>query len=146
MTLWRISRHRDLGGRGGLKVAGRWHHAGHPVVYLAESPAAALLEVCVHTSANDVPPEFTLLRIEGPDLAVSVIRLDELPRDWRSRLEVTRDLGTAWLQDKETVLLQFPSAIVPQTTNFLFNPMHADATKFRIAETFSHPFDTRLKT
>ena len=145
MTLWRISRHRDLSGRGGLRAAGRWHHAGHPVVYLAESPSAALLEVCVHTSANDVPPEFTLLRIEGPDLAVSVITLDELPRDWRFRLEVTRDLGTAWLQKNETVLLQMPSAIVPQTTNSLFNPMHLDATKFRIVETFSHPFDPRLK-
>jgi RES domain-containing protein len=145
MTLWRISRHRDLSGRGGLKAAGRWHHAGHPVVYLAESPSAALLEVCVHTSANDVPPEFTLLRIEGPDLTVSIITLDELPRDWRSRPEVTRDLGTAWLQKGETVLLQIPSAIVPQTINFLFNPMHLDATEFRIVETFSHPFDPRLK-
>jgi RES domain-containing protein len=145
MTLWRISRHRDLSGSGGLKVAGRWHHAGHPVVYLAESPSAALLEVCVHTSANDVPPEFTLLRIDGPDLTVSAITFDELPKDWRLRLEVTRDLGTAWLQNKETVLLRIPSAIVPQTTNFLFNPMHSDATKFRVAETFSHPFDIRLK-
>jgi len=46
---------------------------------LAGSPSAALLEVCVHTSANDVPPEFTLLRIEGPDVTVSAITLDELP-------------------------------------------------------------------
>src|SRR5215831_9151189 len=110
MTLWRISRHGDLSGRGGLKVAGRWHHAGHPVVYLAESPSAALLEVCVHTCANDVPPEFTLLRIDGPDLTVAVITLDELPGDWKSCVEVTRDLGTAWLENQKTVLLQIPSA------------------------------------
>jgi len=145
MTLWRISRHRDLSGTGGLKAAGRWHHAGHPVVYLAQSPAAALLEVCAHTSANDVPPEFTLLRIEGPDLKVAVITLDDLPQDWRSRLEVTRDLGTAWLQKKKAALLQIPSAIVPQTANLLFNPTHPDATKFRIAETVSYPFDARLR-
>jgi RES domain-containing protein len=79
MTLWRISRHRDLSGAGGRKVPGRWHHAGQPVVYLASSPAAALLEVCVHTSANDVPPEFTLLKIEGPDQKVSIITLADLP-------------------------------------------------------------------
>jgi RES domain-containing protein len=66
MVLWRISRHRELTGAGGLKVHGRWHYAGQPVVYRAGSPSAALLEVCVHTSANDVPPEFTLLRFEGP--------------------------------------------------------------------------------
>src|SRR5208283_3684853 len=122
MTLWRISRHRDLSGAGGLKVPGRWHHAGQPVVYLAQSPAAALLAVCVHTSANDVPPEFTLLRIEGPDSQVSVIQPQDLPDDWRAHLETTRDLGTAWLRKNETVLLQVPSAIVPVTANSLFNP------------------------
>jgi len=145
MTLWRISRHRDLSGAGGLKAPGRWHYAGHAVVYLAESPAAALLEVCVHTSANDVPPEFTLLKIEGPDLKVSVITPDDLPRHWRSRLEVTRDLGTAWLQKNQAVLLRVPSAIVPETANFLFNPVHPNAKKFGVAEALSFPFDIRLK-
>ena len=145
MILWRISRHRDLSGAGGLKVPGRWHYAGQPVVYLAGSPAAALLEVCVHTSANDVPPEFTLLKIEGPEPEITVIQPEELPRDWRTRLEATRDLGTAWLRKKDGALLQVPSAIVPETANFLFNPMHVDAAKFRIAEIFAYPFDIRLK-
>jgi RES domain-containing protein len=145
MILWRISRHRDLSGAGGLKVPGRWHDAGQPVVYLAGSPAAALLEVCVHTSANDVPPEFTLLKIEGPDPEVSVIKPGDLPQNWRTRLEVTRDLGTAWLRKKEAVLLQVPSAIVPETVNFPFNPMHVDAAQFRIADVFEYPFDVRLK-
>jgi RES domain-containing protein len=146
MILWRISRHRDLSGAGGLKVSGRWHYAGRPIVYLAGSPPAALLEVCVHTSANDVPPEFTLLRIEGADLKVSVIKPEDLPQDWRTRLEATRDLGTAWLKAKKELLLQVPSAIVPETANFLFNPMHTDAARFRITDEFAYPFDTRLKT
>jgi len=145
MILWRISRHRDLSGVGGLRAAGRWHHAGHPIVYLAENPAAALLEVCVHTSANDVPPEFTLLKIEGPDLKVSAIKPEDLAADWMMRLEVTRDLGTAWLKKNKASLMQVPSAIVPATANYIFNPMHPNAAKFRIAEIFSYPFDARLK-
>jgi len=145
MILWRISRHRDLSGAGGLKVPGRWHYAGQAVVYLAGSPSAALLEVCVHTSANDVPPEFTLLRIAGPDLEVFVIRPEDLPQNWRTNLEATRDLGTAWLRKKDGVLLQVPSAIVPETANFLFNPIHVEAAKFRIADVFEYPFDIRLK-
>jgi RES domain-containing protein len=145
MTLWGISRHPDLRGAGGLKVPGRWHHAGKPIVYLAQSPAAALLEVCVHTCANDVPPEFMLLKIEGPEQKVSIITLDDLPKNWRFRPEVTRDLGTSWLRKKETLLLEIPSAIVPETANFLFNPIHPDAKKFRITGTFSYPFDARLK-
>ncbi len=62
-----------------------------------------------------------------------------------NRLEATRDLGTAWLRKHERVLLQVPSAIVPETVNFVFNPLHADALKFRIAEAFPYSFDLRLK-
>jgi RES domain-containing protein len=145
MILWRISRHRDLSGLGGFRSPGRWHHAGQPVVYLAENPAAALLEVCVHTSANDVPPDFTLLKIEAQDVQVRAIKLGELPSDWQSRLELTRDMGTAWLQKKETPLLRVPSAIVPETANFLLNPVHPDAKKLKVIDEFSYPFDARLK-
>ena len=145
MILWRISRHRDLSGNGGLKAAGHWHYAGHPVVYLTETPASALLEVCVHTSANDVPPEFTLLKVEGADMKVSSIQAENLPKDWRTRLDVTRDLGTAWLEKNESVLLEVPSVIVPETVNFLFNPSHKQAAKFRITDVFAYPFDVRIK-
>src|ERR1700757_4968757 len=124
MILWRISRHRDLSGLGGLRAAGRWHHAGHAIVYMTEAPASALLEVCVHTSANDVPPEFTLLKIEGPDVETPSFEIDTLPKNWQTQLEVTRDLGTAWLERNENVLLRVPSVIVPETVNFLFNPSH----------------------
>lgn len=145
MVLWRISRHRDLSGSGGLHAAGRWHHAGHPVVYLAETPAAALLEVCVHTSANDIPPDFTLLKIAGPDIEAPVIRLSDLAKDWRQRLEVTRDLGTAWLEKNQGPLLRVPSAIVPETMSCLFNPAHKQAAKFRVVEVIRYPFDKRIK-
>lgn len=145
MVLWRISRHRDLKGLGGLHAPGRWHDPGQPVVYLAESPASALLEVCAHTSANDVPPEFLLLRIEGPDVESSTIKLADLPKNWRLDQPLTRSLGTSWLRTNKAVLLQVPSALVPETTNFLFNPSFSDAKKFRVAAAFLYPFDTRLK-
>jgi RES domain-containing protein len=145
MVLWRISRHRDLSGIGGLRAAGRWHYAGQPVVYLSENPASALLEVCVHTAANDVPPDFTLLRIEGPELKIPAVTESALPDDWQIRLEVTRELGTNWLRKKKDVILTLPSALVPHTTNFLFNPLHLDASRFQIAAAFSYPFDKRIK-
>jgi RES domain-containing protein len=145
MILWRISRHRDLSGTGGLKAAGRWHHAGHAIVYMTETPASALLEVCVHTSANDVPPAFTLLKIGGPDIEVPSIKADDLPKNWQAQLEVTRDLGTAWLEKNESVLLRVPSVIVPETVNFLLNPSHKLTAKFRITDVFPYPLNLRLK-
>ena len=145
MVLWRISRHQDLAGIGGLRAGGRWHYPGHPIVYLSESPASALLEVCVHTAANDIPPNVTLLKVEGPDIAVASISEDALGLDWRENVEATRDFGSAWLRESEALLLRVPSAIVPQTSNFLFNPLHVDAKRFVIAEVFLWPFDVRLK-
>jgi RES domain-containing protein len=146
MVLWRISRHRELTGTGALRVPGRWHHVGQPIVYLAESPAGALLEVCVHTSANDVPAAFTLLKVQGPDRKISVIHETDLPEDWRLNFEITRDIGSVWLRKMDSALLRVPSAIVPATSNFLLNPAHVDEAKFRIVEFFSYPFDMRIKT
>jgi RES domain-containing protein len=145
MVLWRISRHRDLSGAGGLKVPGRWHHAGHRVVYLAENPAAALLEVCVHTSASDIPPDFVLLKIEGPNMNPPAVSLADLPPGWPSRLDLTRNLGAAWLVSAASLLLKVPSALVPETTNFLLNPTHPNARRFRISQSYTYPFDARLK-
>ncbi len=145
IILWRISRHRDLNGTGGLRAPGRWHDTGHPIVYLAETPAAALLEVCVHTTANDVPPDFTLLRIEGPDLRVPSIQLKDLPGQWREKAEITRAIGTAWLNKAQAPLLRVPSALVPETANYLLNPRHKDAARFAITQIIDYPFDARLK-
>jgi RES domain-containing protein len=145
MVLWRISRHRDLSGIGGLKAGGRWHYPGQPVVYLSENPASALLEVCVHTAANDVPPDFTLLRVEGPEIATASVMADDLPEDWQAHPDATQEFGTAWLRRNETVLLKIPSAIVPRTWNFLFNPLHPDASAFRLVEVMTYPFDNRIK-
>jgi RES domain-containing protein len=92
-----------------------------------------------------VPPEFTLLRVEGPAVRVGRIRAQDLPEGWRERKEVTRALGTAWLEKGASVLLRVPSALVPATENLLFNPGHGDAGRFRVAEVFPWPFDARLK-
>ena len=48
MELWRISNYADLSGIGGLKAAGRWHSQGRRIVYLADHPSSALLEMLVH--------------------------------------------------------------------------------------------------
>jgi len=145
VVLWRISRHLDLSGRGGMRAEARWHRAGNPVVYLSETPSSALLEVCVHTASNRVPEDFTLLRIEGPDVSVSTIPEGVLPEDWATQPGLTQELGTAWLSGNTGVLLRVPSAIVPYTWNYLLNPAHPSATEFHIAEATAWPFDGRIK-
>ncbi len=114
-------------------------------MYMGESPSAVLLEMCVHTAVSDVPPAYTLLRIEAPDVEVSKLDIARLPTDWRSQTGLTRELGTLWLQSNAAVVLEVPSAIAPYTSNFLFNPLHESAGRFRVTEAMEWPFDGRLK-
>ena len=146
MVIWRISRHRDLDGLGGLRAAGRWHERGLPVVYLAETAAGALLEVCVHTAANDVPPSYTLLEVTVPTTTtVEAISVDSLPPDWSEDLEATRAIGSEWLRSTRSALLRVPSILVPATFNVLLNPAHLDSKQIAITSVLEYPFDPRLK-
>ena len=145
MILWRVSRFRDLKGIGGLRASGRWHTAGRPIVYLAESAAGAILEVCAHTASNNVPPAIVMLEIEGPDMAVPAVEQKDLKGDWVGDIETTRVVGDKWLAAGKTVLLRVPSVIAPSTFNVLFNPVHARAREFEIRHVYVYPFDPRLK-
>jgi len=146
MVLWRISRHRDLDGLGGLRAPGRWHERGVPIVYLAETPAGALLEVCVHTAANDVPPSYTLLEITVPPAtSVETFDTNSLPRDWAADLDATRAIGSEWLRSSRSALLWVPSTIVPATRNVLLNPAHPESKRIEITRVLEYPFDVRLK-
>jgi len=146
IILWRVSRHRDLQGAGGLRAPGRWHERGVPVVYLAETPAGALLEACVHTSANDVPPNYTLLRIEvGDEVLLESLAVNTLPADWPERTDVTQEIGGGWLRAGRTALFRVPSALVPATFNVLLNPLHPQAASIRIQSVIEYPFDPRIK-
>jgi RES domain-containing protein len=145
MRLWRISNHADLSGEGGLRASGRWHTKGRRVVYLADHPASALIEIMVHLEidAQDLPSRYQLLGIDVPD-EIAIARADTLPETWREQTALTREQGDAWLRGGDTALLQVPSSIVPDTSNYLFNPAHADAAGISIASAVRAAFDPRL--
>jgi RES domain-containing protein len=86
-TLWRISDHVDFGGWGGKKFSSRWSSLGRRVVYMAESPSGALLEVLVHVELeeDELPDEYQLLQISVPD-DLSIRQINHPPSpDWRAR-------------------------------------------------------------
>jgi len=145
--LWRISNHRSLAGDGALRTAGRWHTRGRRVIYCAQSPAAALLEILVHFEIDiqDLPARYRLLKIEAPDtVQVERVSVDQLPADWPEKTEVTRALGDGWLKKSSAALLSVPSAIVPETFNVLLNAAHQDAKRIVIVQSGEHAIDPRL--
>jgi RES domain-containing protein len=148
VIVWRISNYLDLSGKGGLRAPARWHNAGAPVVYTANSPASALLEVLVHLELNipeHLPDSYQLLRIDVPN-SVSITDLEEasFAPDWRNLLELTRSVGDNWLSMSGSAILSVPSAIVPHTQNYLINPSHRDTKKIKINSHGNFPFDFRL--
>ena len=147
-TLWRISGYPDLSGEGGLGASGRWHTEGRLIVYLADCPAGALLELIVHMTdmvedAN-LPCFYQLLKVSVPD-ELAINPLNALaPVDWTERVELTRAIGDAWLASLESPLARVPSAIAPRTWNCLLNPAHSDAKQVEVVEVIRERFDNRL--
>ena len=92
-----------------------------------------MLEVLVHLEIDpeDFPTTMRLLRIELPD-TVSQAQLPALQPGWSSQTELTRGLGNRFLDECSALLLPVPSAIMPSTTNYLFNPRHPQANSARL--------------
>ncbi len=147
MVLWRISNHADLSGGGGLYASARWHTQGRPIVYLAETPSAALLEVLVHLELQESerPDRYQLLKVIVDDATpFDQVDLLALPENWRREEQATQERGDEWLERAEKALLRVPSAITPETWNWLLNPRHPDALQARIVATARYPYDPRL--
>jgi RES domain-containing protein len=140
MKVWRLARRpfADLSGTGGRLFAGRWHSAGRPVIYTAESPALAVLEVRVNL---DVP--FHLLPDDYVLMGIDISALDER-KYVREMPPNPRAAGDAWLAEISVPILDVPSVIVPQSRNYLLNPAHPQASRAVIDSVAAFKFDPRL--
>lgn len=141
MDIWRISAFADLSGRGGLLAPGRWHRQGLPVIYCADHPATAMLEILVHMDFEDMPSHYQLLKITCPDGA-PIHRAETA--DFTD-IGSTQAEGSRLLEEAKTLLIDVPSAVMPAARNILINPRHPLAADISIAATHHYPFDQRLK-
>ncbi|HZZ64722.1 MAG TPA: RES family NAD+ phosphorylase [Candidatus Baltobacteraceae bacterium] len=147
MRVWRVSRHRDLTGIGGLYVAGRWHTRGHLITYAGEHPATAQLEWLAHldvTRPEDAPTTIPFCEIDLPDdLVRDELTETDLPPGWQTNQIETQRLGDSWLDAGKSAVIFVPSVLVP-ARNVLLNPQHPHAVRVRIVRSFDHPFDNRF--
>lgn len=145
-TFWRISMYSNLSGEGALYAAGRWHSMGKPIVYLAESPAGAMLERLVHVPdvEGPLPRTYDLLEVTSPDHLEIKDLMPLANVDWKDHPELTRRSGDVWLTSRESALARVPSAIVAKTWNILLNPLHPDAANLQIISVLRERFDNRL--
>jgi RES domain-containing protein len=148
MRVWRIARsaYPALDGEGARIAGGRWNSKGIPVVYTAGSRALAMLEVLVWTDPADVPKDYEMKEIVVPEgITVEGVTPHELPPDWRKpRNTACRAVGDAWASAGRSLVLQVPSALIPEEPNFLINPRHPAAADVRVVVSRPFSFDPRL--
>jgi RES domain-containing protein len=106
-----------------------------------------LVEVLVHLELADgfVPRKYQLLKVEVPEgVSTGRVAAAELPEGWEANTVLTRGIGDRWLMQGSSAVLEVPSAIVPETANWLLNPLHADAGSIGIAQHYGFGLDQRF--
>lgn len=120
----------------------RWNFKGTPIVYCADHPATALLEILVHLDAEDSPSTFQLLEIDIPDAVA--LATPELPENWTNDVAMTQQIGSRFVAAMSYPVMKVPCAIVPFTDNYLLNPALVERAGIHIVGVTQHPIDTRL--
>ena len=150
MVVYRISklkRARDLSGFGASIKGQRWNRRGTFLLYTAEHRSLASLEVMVHL-ANDFPDvEYAIIVLEIPDDSIIQIDSNLLPKEWQKIFDpgILASFTDEWLQKEQSIALGVPSAIIPQETDYLINPLHPDfQERVRIIGIEPFTFDERF--
>jgi RES domain-containing protein len=154
-TIWRIAtdtpacQAHDLSGAGAKATGGRWNEAGIPVLYASETRALACLETIVHLNAGGLPLNRYLVALTIPDdvwANAETKTPGTLPVGWEAAPpgQASMELGTAWLRSGSSALLLVPSVIVPEESNILINPAHADSARITTVKLRRWLYDPRL--
>jgi RES domain-containing protein len=133
-----------------LTVSGgvaRWNERGQFVIYTAASRALACLENMVHRTGEGLNNDFRVMIIAIPDsIRIETIGPGQLPENWPSpeQYPVCQQIGSLWLRQGRSAVLNVPSAIIPDERNYLLNPSHPDFKQITLLRHEPFLFDTRL--
>lgn len=151
ITAWRITTFKTstkaFNGDGAWSYGGRWNHAGHRAVYLAESISLCALEILVHVDKQEMPSDYYCFEVTIPaGILVEKIDVGDLPREWRSypTHPKTQQIGTEWIESRSSLLLSVPSAVIPAERIYVLNPEHPDFEKIVIGKPEPFRLDQRL--
>jgi RES domain-containing protein len=134
---------------GSQQYGGRWNPPGIGILYTAEHPALALVEILVHLPR--VPyadlPSYRLFTLEIPDTSQRVVTAAELPDHWsEASYGRSQQLLTPWLAQPDVLALGVPSSVLPDGRNYLLHPAHADYATINVLDEKALVIDPRLWT
>jgi len=148
---WRICKPQyassAFDGLGAANHPGRWNSKGQKLVYTADSPALALLEIMVHSSPA-LALLYHLISCSFDESLVETLDPSILPSDWKNLVDPNwkplQQLGSEWYKSARSAVLKVPTALVPQQWNYLLNPEHPDFVHVKTGEAVSFAPDPRL--
>ena len=113
--------------------------------YAAESYAAALLEVLVHTAIAKVPRHHIWIRIEIPaEVSREELAPEQVPgwdaADWRA----SRAYGDAWYESTRSALLLVPSVVAREERMVVINQRHPEFSRLTASAPQAVIWDRRL--
>ena len=138
-----------LNGKGNVERGARWNSPGRGVVYASYNLSLCVLETFVQMPISlrtNFPKEMSAVRIEIPDAPRRDVERAEIPRNSPDDAIARRcrEIGDAWLTQKQYLILTAPSFVVPQERNVMINPAHSMMNQVRIDAIEPFRFDPRL--
>jgi RES domain-containing protein len=129
-------------------LPGRWNGGGRKVIYCAETIALAFLENMVRRQGVGFNHDFKTMILEIPDdLVIQTITAAGLPAGRRRFTDYSpcQPLGNAWFDAAVYPLLKVPSAVLPESYNYVINSLHADYAKIRLVGVTDLISDERIE-
>ena len=126
---------------------GRWNSPGNSVVYTAGSISLATLELLVHLDSTATLPSYSICSVDFDVSLVEVLDPARLRSNWHQspRPIELQVLGDNWISNRSSAVLQVPSAIVGDESNYLINPTHRDFVKLVFGKMKPFKLDSRLR-
>ncbi len=149
MEVFRISKEAFSKKLSASGRANRWNLDDQFMIYAGSSRSLSTLELIVHENA--VSPAFTykvmVISIADEDNLYEQVHQADLPKNWRSMdaYPNLQQLGSDWYQNKRSLVLKVPSAIIPKEYNYIINTRHRDFDSMTsLVRTEDYFWDERL--
>jgi RES domain-containing protein len=129
-------------------AAGRWSSAGNKAIYTAESIPLAFLENMIRRQGIGFNKDFKIMFIEIPDTTqMANINVPQLEEGWRDFHDYSKcqPMGDVWYNEGKALTLKIPSAILPESYNYVINSEHADYKLVKLIATTDLVPDERIE-
>jgi RES domain-containing protein len=150
LSAWRIVKRKLVAdaftGEGARLYGGRWNSPGIRIVYTSQSQALAALEIIVHLGSEEILEHYMMIEVRFDPVLITSVHKSKLPPDWQTEPPPPslQSIGDDWAAASVSAVLQVPSAIIPDESNYLLNPAHPDFSKISFGKPAPFPFDPRL--